>query len=173
VPEDEANGKVGSELKIDRMFIQTPTMAKYYAKYHDVVFMDATYNTNKHNLALAIISGVSSEGKNIIMGVAFLQRESTEHYRWLLNTLVDFSGGIEPTTFMTDFDSSMCGGIEQTFSKTTHLLCQWHMMQNFKKHFVYLSKRKNACAKMLYNHIMDAIFTDSPKRFQELQDIIF
>lgn len=87
-------------------------MAKYYAKYHDVVFMDATYNTNKHNLALAIISGVSSEGKNIIMGVAFLQRESTEHYRWLLNTLVDFSGGIEPTTFMTDFDSSMCGGIE-------------------------------------------------------------
>ena len=47
------------------------------------------------------------------------------------------------------------------------------MMQNFKKHFVYLSKRKNACAKMLYNHIMDAIFTESPKRFQELQDIIF
>ncbi len=50
-------------------------MAKYYQKYHDVVFMDATYNTNKHNLALAIISGISSEGKNIIMGRAFLARE--------------------------------------------------------------------------------------------------
>lgn len=45
-----------------------------------MVFMDATYNTNKHNLALGIISGVSSEGKNIIMGIAFLARESTEHY---------------------------------------------------------------------------------------------
>ncbi len=37
----------GADIKIDRMFIQTPTMAKYYQKYHDVVFMDATYNTNK------------------------------------------------------------------------------------------------------------------------------
>jgi len=26
---------------------------------------------------------------------------------------------------------------------------------------------------MLYNHIMDAIFTESPARFQQLQDIIF
>ena len=55
-------------------------MAKYYQKYHDVVFMDATYNTNKHNLALAIISGISSEGKNIIMGIAFLARETCDHY---------------------------------------------------------------------------------------------
>lgn len=55
-------------------------MAKYYQKYHDVVFMDATYNTNKQNLALAIISSINSEGKNVIMGIAFLQRESIEHY---------------------------------------------------------------------------------------------
>lgn len=41
---------------------------------------------------------------------------------------MDFAGGVEPTTFMTDFDSSMCGGIESTFSKTNHMLCQWHMM---------------------------------------------
>ena len=143
-------------------------MAKYYARYHDVVFMDATYNTNKHGLALAIISGISSEGKNIIMGIAFLARETVDHYQWLLKTLVEFSGGIEPKTFMTDFDSSMCGGIEATFHKTTHLLCQWHMMQNFKKHFVFLSKRKNAHSKMMYNHIMDAIFTESPARFQQL-----
>jgi len=87
--------------------------------------------------------------------------------------MVEFGGGIEPTVFMTDFDSSMCSGIETTFKKTTHLLCQWHMMQNFKKHFMYLSKRKNSCAKMVYNHIMDAIFTENPLHFQRLQDIIF
>ena len=153
-------------MKIDRMFIQTPMMAKYYQKYHDVIFMDATYNTNKHGLALAIISGISSEGKNIMLGISFLARESIDHYQWLLRTLVEFNDGIEPRTIMTDFDSSMCGAIEATFSKTQHLLCQWHMMQNFKKHFVYLSKRKNAHSKMLYNHIMDSIFTESPSRFQ-------
>jgi len=47
------------------------------------------------------------------------------------------------------------------------------MMQNLKKHFVYLSKRKSAASKMLYNHIIDAIYCDQPKRFVELQDVIF
>ena len=111
------------DAKIDRMFIQTSLMARYYQTYHDVVFMDATYNTNKHGLALAVVSGISSEGKNIIIGIAFLARESTEHYQWLLRTLVEFGAGVEPKTMMTDFDSSMCGAIEATFSKTTHLLC--------------------------------------------------
>jgi hypothetical protein len=78
------------ELKIDRMFIQTSQMSKYYQSFHDVTFMDATYNTNKHNLALAIISGISSEGKNIILGIAFLSSESTDHYTWMLKTLKSF-----------------------------------------------------------------------------------
>ena len=87
--------------------------------------------------------------------------------------MVKFGGGKEPRTIMTDFDSAMCSAIETTLHNSTHLLCQWHMMQNFKKHFVYLSKRKHAHSKMLYNHIMDSIFTDSPERFQQLQDVIF
>ena len=62
-------------------------MSNYYEKYHDVVFMDATYNTNKQNLALTILSGISNEGKNIILAVAFLSRESAENYTWLLKNL--------------------------------------------------------------------------------------
>ena len=46
------------------------------------------------------------------MGIAFLARESIDHYQWLLKTLVEFNNNIEPKTIMTDFDSSMCGGIE-------------------------------------------------------------
>lgn len=74
--------------------------------------MDATYNTNKQNLALTILSGVSNQGKNIIMAIAFLSRETAENYSWLLRNLVEMNNGIEPTTIMTDFDSSMCQAIE-------------------------------------------------------------
>jgi len=87
--------------------------------------------------------------------------------------MVEFGGGVEPDTFMTDFDSSMCGAIESTFKKTTHFLCQWHMMLNFKKNFMFLSKRATCHSKTTYNHIMDTIFTPSPTRFQSLQQIIF
>jgi len=38
---------------------------------------------------------------------------------------------------------------------------------------VYLSKRKSGTSKLLYNHIIDSIYCDQPKRFTELQDVIF
>lgn len=47
------------------------------------------------------------------------------------------------------------------------------MQNNFKKHFVFLNKKKTCSGRLLYNHIIDCIFTESPKRFQELQDVIF
>ena len=99
-------------------------MHRYYQQYSDVVFMDATYKTNKYDLHLTILSGVSSENKNVILAIAFVQRETAEVYKWLLKQLVDFNNGLEPRTIITDFDPSMCAGIEQVFTpKTTHLLC--------------------------------------------------
>lgn len=85
--------------------------------------MDATYKTNKQDLALTIISSVSGEGRNIILGFAFMSRETADHYNWLLKQVLEFNGGKEPGTIITDFDSSMCCAIEQVFEKTTHLLC--------------------------------------------------
>lgn len=74
---------------------------------------------------------------------------------------------------MTDYDTDMSQAIEMAFDNTTHMICQWHMLQHFKKTFVYLSKRKSANSKLLYNHIVDTIFCESPTRFQELIDLIF
>ena len=78
------------ELVIDRIFIQTRVMNHFYNRFHDVAFMDATYKTNKHNLALVLISSVNSEGKNILLGVAFLSSESTDNYTWILSNLKSF-----------------------------------------------------------------------------------
>jgi hypothetical protein len=46
--------------------------------------MDATYKTNKHDLALTLLTSVSGEGRNIILGFALLSRETAGHYVWLL-----------------------------------------------------------------------------------------
>jgi hypothetical protein len=74
----------------------------------------------------------------------------------------------------------MCAGIESVFTVPTtggpgptHLLCQWHMMQNFKKHFIFLTKRKTASSKLLYNHILDLIFAETPTKFTQLLNIVF
>lgn len=73
VMDDQADAPGGAgEPKLDRMIIQTPMMHRYYQQYSDVVFMDATYKTNKYDLHLTIFSGVSSENKNVILAIAFV-----------------------------------------------------------------------------------------------------
>lgn len=70
-----------------------------------------------------MVNGISSEGKNLILGVALMARETAENYTWLLSKLTELNGGKEPKCIMTDFDASMCQAIETVYSKTTHLLC--------------------------------------------------
>ena len=55
-------------------------MQKNFMLYNDAVFIETSYNTNQLGLGLTLITGVSSEGKNILMGVALLARETSENY---------------------------------------------------------------------------------------------
>jgi hypothetical protein len=61
--------------------------------FHDVIFMDSTYNTNVLGLALAIVNGISSEGKNLILAFALMARETAENYTWLLRKLTEMNDG--------------------------------------------------------------------------------
>lgn len=97
---------------IYQMIVQTPQMRRNYMLYHDVVFMDATYKTNNQQLALAVISGINNEGKNIVLGFGLVKRETMDTYKWVLNNLLRFNDGVEPGVILTDYDASMCGAIE-------------------------------------------------------------
>ena len=105
---NQTEGLDPTDPKIETIFIQTPMMARNYKYYNDIVFLDATYNTNKQKLNLAVLSGISSEGKNILLGISLMARETTENYIWLLSELKNLNDGIEPKVIMTDFDASMC-----------------------------------------------------------------
>lgn len=103
-----------------------------------------------------------------MMGMAFIARENSENYSWILTQLREMNSGIEPRTVITDFDIPMCSAIEKVYIRSNHFLSQWHMLQHLRKHFTYLAKRKSSTSKLLYNHIIDAIYCDVPKRFIEL-----
>ena len=62
-------------------------MHQYYQQYNDVVFLDATYKTNKYDMHLVLFSGVSSDNKNVILAFGLLKRETAEAYQWMLNKL--------------------------------------------------------------------------------------
>ena len=162
----------GFPKDLNKIIVMTGKMKRFYQKYHDVVFMDATYKTNKHDMALTIFSGVNWDGRNTVLGYALVKKENSDTYKWLLSNLVKLTG-MEPGVILTDFDPSMWHGIERIFKNTTHMLWQWHMMCNFKRHFFFLTKKKDGASKILFQKIIDTIFTPNPKDFQELQEIIF
>jgi hypothetical protein len=109
-----------------------------------------------------------------VLGFALLKRETMDTYKWLIDNLLRFNDGIEPGVILTDFDASMCGAIEQRFKTATHLLCQWHMQQNFKKHFLYLKRLHQGHAKLLYKYIVyDLIYEEKQPNFETYVNIIF
>ena len=159
--------------RFKNLIVQTPQMHRLYEKYHDVMFMDATYKTNKFNMALTVFSSVNNEGKNIILGFALVDHETSETYEWLMKKLREINDNIEPGVIHTDFDPAMWYGIERSFENSEHLLCQWHMMQNFKRHFLYLKGKRSAEAHQLHKMIIGLIFTESYKEFEEYLHLIF
>ena len=162
------------QKQLECVLIQTGMMRKNHKYFSDIVFMDSTFNTNTMDLALVVFTGISGEGKNTLLGISLMARETGDNYIWLLQTLLDLNENVAPKVMMTDFDSSMCLAIEHVFNvRTTHLICQWHMMQNIKKHFLYLAQRPDAASSLLYNHIIDSIYAETPARFQEMTDLIF
>lgn len=138
-------------------------MRRNYELYSDTVFMDATYAVNPYRMPLVVLSGVNNEGKNCIMGYALIRRETLETYAWVLQSFVAFNNGNAPKVILTDFDPSMAGAIERVMPQTTHLLCQWHMMQNLKKNMLFLNKRHSTTAKFIYKHVVySLLFTEDP-----------
>ena len=51
-------------------------MKQNYAKFNDVIFIDAINNTNNYQMALIFLSVVDSEDKNQIVFLDFVSNES-------------------------------------------------------------------------------------------------
>lgn len=94
-----------------------------YQRYSDVVLIDSTMSTNKHGLAMVVISGVDHEDRNILFGFGFLRNEDIDSYQWVFQHFLNFHKGKEPGVLLSDFDGSITTASETVFNKTIHLLC--------------------------------------------------
>ena len=71
-----------------------------------------------------MLSGCSSEGKNVLLGVVLMARETVDNYVWLLENLLIMNQGLFPKLIITDLESSKVTAIEQVLApRTVHLLC--------------------------------------------------
>lgn len=105
-------------------------------KHSFVLWMDCTYKTNRYNMPLLNIVGVSSVGATFFAGFAFLQNEREESYRFALQSLRDIlqQGQITmPSTIFTDKEQALLNALNAVLPEAKSMLCLWHINQNIYK----------------------------------------
>ena len=100
---------------------------------HEALIMDCTYKTNKYKMPLLIISGQTALNTTFYLGFAFIVKEKTEDYTWVLTQLKALYAALElpnPIVMTTDMERSLMIAIRTVFPATNHLLCLWHINNN-------------------------------------------
>ncbi|KAK4267293.1 hypothetical protein QN277_024091 [Acacia crassicarpa] len=132
--------QVDTEEHITNVFWADAGMLIDYAHFGEVVALDTTYGTNSGNRPLAIFSGFNHHRSAVIFGAALMFDETTESFKWVLETFLDAHMQKKPNTVFTDQDQAMARALSEVLSDTKHCLCTWHLKQNGIKHLGNLMK---------------------------------
>lgn len=119
-------------------------MKKLYSSFNDVLLIDSTYRSNKYKLPLLILAGINEEGRTFIFGFGVVQSEEYLNVKWVLNKLFSFLGA-NPKIICSDSCPTLGKVIAELLPQATHLLCGWHVAQNFKSHVKSLSIYFTTC----------------------------
>jgi hypothetical protein len=118
--------------RLNSLFWMSPVQRELYSKYNDVVILDTTYNTNRFQMMLCIITVVDNNYKTRIVACAIIEDETLETYRWIFDTILTETG-VYPRVIFTDLDPSMIRSIKEIYPDTKHLLCIFHIDLNLRK----------------------------------------
>jgi hypothetical protein len=116
--------------RLQNLFWSDGTSRFDFECFGDVLAFDTTYKRNRYNKPFVIFSGLNHHGETVIFGCALISDETTETYKWLLNTLSDSMFKKHPKVVVTDGDGAMREAIKAEFPNAFHRLCCWHLHQN-------------------------------------------
>ena len=73
--------------QLEKILYISKNMFEYKDKFLDVVFVDSTYKRNRFNMPVVNILGINNFGRNILLGFALVNEETTNAYDWLFKML--------------------------------------------------------------------------------------
>jgi hypothetical protein len=121
-----------SSRKLNHLLWISPSQRDLYERFHDVVILDTTSNTNRFRMMLCVIAIIDNHFKTRIVASAIIEDETLDTFRWILMTLFEETG-IYPRVIFTDSDPSLISAIKEIYPNTNHLLCIFHIDLNLRK----------------------------------------
>ena len=73
-------------------------------------------------------------GETTIFGCALVSNETSDTYKWLLQTFSECMFDKHPQAIVTDGDPAMRDAIRCVFPNYRHRLCAWHIQKNVVEH---------------------------------------
>ena len=95
------------------------------------MLIDATYKTNEYRIPFVQIVGMTSTNQSFCIAHAFIVKEKTSNYIWVLERLKDLlEESMEPHVIVTDRDLALMSACATVFPDATKLLCRCHIQRN-------------------------------------------
>jgi hypothetical protein len=110
----------------------SPIQRELYSKYNDVVIVDSTYNTNRFQMILCIVTVIDNNYRTRIVACAIIEDETVKTYRWIFDSILNETG-IFPRIVFFDSDPSLIRSIKDIYPNAQHLLCIFHIDLNLRK----------------------------------------
>ena len=119
-----------------------PSEREYFSRFPEVLFVDATAQTNNERRPLLLICGKDAKGKMFPVLRAFLPNERSWIFRWVFNVALPtlFSKSVleKVNIIVSDGDSQEYSQIDicinNHLTKASRVRCGWHLVDRGWKH---------------------------------------
>jgi hypothetical protein len=110
----------------------SPVQRELYNQYNDVVIVDSTYNTNRFQMILCVVTVIDNNYRTRIVACAIIEDETLDTYQWILDSILTETG-VSPRIVFSDSDPSLIRSIKDIFPNAHHLICIFHIDLNLRK----------------------------------------
>ncbi|KAH8027311.1 hypothetical protein HPB51_004223 [Rhipicephalus microplus] len=156
------------ELRL--LYVQTCQMHRMFEEYPEVLFLDATYRTNKHRMPLFVFMVEDGVSSSHVVAYAFVASEQQHVVSKLLETFVKENVKTSETNVVIiDKDFTEIAAIRETFnSKPAVQHCQFHVMKAFRAaagrsaHYTEEQER-------LISSFGEMVCAPTPEKFEDAQ----
>lgn len=132
--------------EVEFLFFTTKNALKTFRENAELLIMDCTYKTNRYNMPLLVITGVTSVNSTFYIGFCFKKGESFSDYVWVMEAIKRLyirESLPYPDVILSDGVKSLAPAITEVHEAGVikHALCLWHIqknvLENCKKLFTF------------------------------------
>lgn len=129
--------KTGVDNHLTHLFFAYNEVVDIDHENSDVLLLDCTYRTNRFNLPLLHIVGLSRMNITIHVAQVFMSGETGEDFAWTLQELKELitrHGVATLLVIFCDCDLALLKALEYAFPAVSVLMCAWHITKDVETH---------------------------------------